>query len=175
MVPIVELLQARNDDAETNALLEERSSWYKDAEKELVEAHELRALIIRLLKENGGGLRNEEQTADNLMRCEPKMTKVAHREGPQQFARYIDVIKRAQMQDEGTNERTAGVDNAPGQTSMPLPDVPPHLKALEGKGKCTTCWKLANRSCYTCRKPSVTRAANLRIIVRHALRMHQNI
>ena len=58
MVPIVELLQARNDDAETNALLEERSSWYKDAEKELVEAHEQRALITRLLRENGGGLRD---------------------------------------------------------------------------------------------------------------------
>ena len=65
MVPIAELLQAQDDRAETNALLEERSSWYRDAEKELVEAHELRALIIRLLKENGGGLRNEVQAADN--------------------------------------------------------------------------------------------------------------
>ena len=58
MVPIVELLQARDNEADTHALLEERSSWYTDAEKELVEAHEQRALITRLLRENGGGLRD---------------------------------------------------------------------------------------------------------------------
>ena len=92
-------------------------------------------------------------TADNIMRCEPKMTKVAHREGPQQFARYIDAIKREKMQDEGTNERTTGVDDTAGQASGPLADVPPRLTALEGKEKCIACWKLAKRSCYTCREP----------------------
>ena len=152
MVPIAELLQAQDDRTETNELLEERSSWYRDTEKELVEAHELRALIIRLLKENGGGLRNEVQTADNLMRCEPKMTRGAHRKGPQQFAKYIDAFKRERMQDEGAKESATEASDVAGRTSAPLPDAPPR-QSLEGEQKCVACWKLAKRSCYTCRKP----------------------
>ena len=152
MVPIAELLQAQDDRTETNELLEERSSWYRDTEKELVEAHELRALIIRLLKENGGGLRNEVQTADNLMRCEPKMTRGAHSKGPQQFAKYIDAFKRERMQDEGAKESATEASDVAGRTSPPLPDAPPR-QSLEGEQKCVACWKLAKRSCYTCRKP----------------------
>mgnify|MGYP005632552035 CR=1 FL=1 len=81
------------------------------------------------------------------------MTKGAHREGPQQFAKYIDAFKRERMQDEGAKESaTKASDVASRTSSPPLPDAPPR-QSLEGEQKCVACWKLAKRSCYTCRKP----------------------